>query len=483
MNAMLIWLSPEDAAAGAWASTILTGALVIPALRSKMQRELTLHHATLVLNFSTLSTIASVAAAPMVPIWRVIRKKRGSSEVAFQQEQDERARGRIILSLALGAQIVLQWIWTVLMFVDPFYAQNPCSGDTKIVYIAGVRTADEINQHFGSWAVWLLLCISSSLIFGVVMVFSCTSPVHETPLKYDQIQSEKPTTRERVLHWMYCVRYFLYPKDDEDIWKRWGIRITQLGAFAIVVGFVVLSELQITENNVLSGENEIWSFSQHQSSSYTCSSCPPYYPSTPQFGPVPLPPDKLLSPPPELGGKGGKEMTYDPYEPWTPSEVSVSGEYVDPWGVEGGGGLKSKEHIYMPVPILAVDAASDSDDSTSAPHQQQQQPTPPSPTPSSSSSHQRQRPPPTRKPSGPRTPTSARSRHRHPSVSSVEEVEMESTPLTVRGGGHGHGRRPSGATLSPPSTALPRTRHRSSSSLGSVGGLSDGAGGRGVGSS
>lgn len=92
-----------------------------------MQRELTLHHATLVLNFSTLSTIASVAAAPMVPIWRVIRKKKGSDDVAFQKEQEERARGRIILSLALGSQIVLQWIWTVLMFVNPFYAQNPVS--------------------------------------------------------------------------------------------------------------------------------------------------------------------------------------------------------------------------------------------------------------------------------------------------------------------------------------------------------------------
>ncbi|KAG8949120.1 hypothetical protein FRC04_009066 [Tulasnella sp. 424] len=122
---MLIWLSPEDSAAGAWASTILTGALVIPALRAKFKSELTLHHATLVLNFATLSTVASVAAAPMVPIWRVLRKKKGEDQDAFRKELEERARGRIILSLALGAQIVLQWIWTVLMFVDPFYDQNP----------------------------------------------------------------------------------------------------------------------------------------------------------------------------------------------------------------------------------------------------------------------------------------------------------------------------------------------------------------------
>ncbi|KIO28114.1 hypothetical protein M407DRAFT_231387, partial [Tulasnella calospora MUT 4182] len=262
MNAMLIFLSPEDAAAGAWASTILTGALVIPALRSKMQRELTLHHATLVLNFCTLSTIASVAAAPMVPIWRVVRRRRGSDVAAYQQEQDERARGRIILSLALGAQIVLQWIWTVLMFVDPFYAQNPCSGGTVIVYIAGFRKADDINKQFASWAVWLLLCISSSLIFGVVMVFSCPSEVHETPLKYDHIESDTSTVKGRIIRWLQCIKHFLYPKGEDLLWERWWIRISQMFAFAIVIGFVTLSELQITENNVLSGENAIWSFSQ-----------------------------------------------------------------------------------------------------------------------------------------------------------------------------------------------------------------------------
>lgn len=94
------------------------------------------------------------------------------------------------------------------------------------------------------------------------MVFSCPSDVHETPLKYDQIQSDNPTVKERVFHWLGSIKHFLYPKDDEDIWERWWIRISQVFAFAIVVGFIILSELQITENDVLSGENAIWSFSQ-----------------------------------------------------------------------------------------------------------------------------------------------------------------------------------------------------------------------------
>ncbi|KAG9011072.1 hypothetical protein FRB90_007506 [Tulasnella sp. 427] len=266
---MLIWLSPEDAAAGAWASTILTGALIVPAIRAKIKRQLTLHHATLILNFSTLSTIASVAAAPMVPIWRVLRKAKNEDQDEFRRELEERARGRIILSLALGAQIVLQWIWTVLMFVEPFYNQNPCSGETVIVYLAGHRTAEGINKDFGSWAVWLLLCFSSSLIFGVVMVFSCPSRVHESPLRYDHIEVTQTGVKGKALKGIKRCAYFLYPKGRSDLLERWLIRISQLAAFAIVTGFIVLSEVQIRINSVLSGESDIWSLSQQQSSSHS----------------------------------------------------------------------------------------------------------------------------------------------------------------------------------------------------------------------
>ncbi|KAG9018851.1 hypothetical protein FRB90_008964 [Tulasnella sp. 427] len=259
MNVLLIWLSPEDSAAGAWASTILTGALVLPALRAKMQRQLTLHHAVLVLDFATLSTIASIAAAPMVPIWRVLSK----DEIEFQGELEERARGRIILSLALGAQIVLQWVWTVLMLVDPFYTQNACSPETVVVYLAGSQTANEINEKMSGWATWLLLCLSSSLIFGVVMVFSCTSKIHETPVDYCKVEESKGDTLGDIIGYRArCWKHFLYPKGSDDLVERWMIRISQLVALVIVIGFIIISELQIRANQVLSGENEILSFSQ-----------------------------------------------------------------------------------------------------------------------------------------------------------------------------------------------------------------------------
>ncbi|KAG8906596.1 hypothetical protein FRC01_007951 [Tulasnella sp. 417] len=197
----------------------------------------------------------------MVPIWRVLRKKHEDIEEVFQKELEERARGRIILSLALGAQIVLQWTWTVLMFVDPFYAQNPCSAETIIAYFARLHTAAEINGHITSWAIWLLLCFSLSLIFGVVMVFSCPSPVHETPLTYGHI-TKKSGLGGKLLYWIECSKHFLYPKTSSDLRARWLIRISQLVAFTIVVGFIVYTELQIKANKLLSGESEIWSFSQ-----------------------------------------------------------------------------------------------------------------------------------------------------------------------------------------------------------------------------
>jgi hypothetical protein len=51
----------------AWSSTILTMSLVIPAVIQKKQGALTLYHATLVLNFATLSSISSLAMVHNVP--------------------------------------------------------------------------------------------------------------------------------------------------------------------------------------------------------------------------------------------------------------------------------------------------------------------------------------------------------------------------------------------------------------------------------
>lgn len=100
----------------------------------KLQRQLTLHHAILVLNFATLSTIASLASAPMVPIWRGSKKRarNRAAEAKRQEEEFKKSQGRKILSYAILCQIILQWTWAVLLFVDPYYAQAPVSGQPSL---------------------------------------------------------------------------------------------------------------------------------------------------------------------------------------------------------------------------------------------------------------------------------------------------------------------------------------------------------------
>ncbi|KIO28115.1 hypothetical protein M407DRAFT_243171 [Tulasnella calospora MUT 4182] len=194
-----------------------------------------------------------------------------------------------------------------------------------------------------------------------------------------------------------------------------------------------------------------------------------------------------------------RNVTYDPYDPTgahvsytdpfgghSPSPSTYGPPSPQPPGESRGGG----EQMYMPVPIFAFDAPSDGEDSVSgttttahSPRSEYDRP-PPSPSSLSSSSRHERRsslPPssPTRRPTGPRTPVQ-RGRHRSGSdLSSLGEeidgVGMEEIPLMAmpssppaRTSG-----RPSVSTLSPPTSAVPRPRHRSSSSIGSISGLSD----------
>ncbi|KIO28097.1 hypothetical protein M407DRAFT_72334, partial [Tulasnella calospora MUT 4182] len=272
MNAVLIVISPDDGAEAAWASTILTGALVIPAMIQKFQEQMTLHHATLVLNFATLSTIATVATAPMVPIWRKTdsaaqiaeaykRASRGEKKAA---EENSR-RGRIVLSVVLLAQIILQWTWAVIIFVHPYYGQAPCSQTTTIVFLFGAYSAEEINEkHFVLWALWLFLCLASSLAWGIIMVFSCTNPVHQLPRPSvaDVPENQPKTLRGRMRQASMFVRIDAKNPNDEHAMARLMNRISNAVAGMVVLMFIIISERQIKVNNVLPGENNLWSFSQ-----------------------------------------------------------------------------------------------------------------------------------------------------------------------------------------------------------------------------
>jgi hypothetical protein len=53
--------------------------------------------------------------------------KEGKKKIERRQ-----ARERFILSMALLLQVILQWAWGVILFVDPSYSQNECSGQTSL---------------------------------------------------------------------------------------------------------------------------------------------------------------------------------------------------------------------------------------------------------------------------------------------------------------------------------------------------------------
>ncbi|KAG8863339.1 hypothetical protein FRB96_008831 [Tulasnella sp. 330] len=260
MNALLMVMCPEDAAAGAWASTVLTAALIIPAIIQKAQQNITLHHSVLVLNFATLSCVASLASAPLVPIWRGMKRPDETNE-EFAQEQLERTQGRKVLSFAILVQIILQWTWTVLLFVDPYYNQTPCSGSTVIVFFFGAYTADDINEkHFALWAVWLLMTVCMSLVWGAALVLTCTSPVHDERPDLRHMQTKDGATR----FWRTFVLRLpdLTIKVDRYYWMRWLIRISTVSATLVVLMYIIMSETQIKKNVVLSGESNFWTFSQ-----------------------------------------------------------------------------------------------------------------------------------------------------------------------------------------------------------------------------
>ncbi|CAL1713781.1 unnamed protein product [Somion occarium] len=155
INTLLVIVSPRDSVPSAWAGTLLTTSLVIAAIVQKVNHTLTLHHATLIMNFATLSCISSFAVAPMLPIWRLRPSEYYAQELARNAVHDAggddqsniiespfyinrqkkhikaaQNRERVILALALLTQVVLQWTWGIILFVSPTYSQKECSGDT-----------------------------------------------------------------------------------------------------------------------------------------------------------------------------------------------------------------------------------------------------------------------------------------------------------------------------------------------------------------
>ncbi|KZP05942.1 hypothetical protein FIBSPDRAFT_1053818 [Athelia psychrophila] len=274
-TALLVALSPDESPSAAWASTLLTIAMVVPAIIQKKQKTLTLYHATLVLNFATFSSISSLAVAPLCTVWRQIDNKDHPGHVSHtitpnqrslplpvlthqlvapppapvKTTEPQRHRARIILSFALIAQISLQWAWATYLFTSPYYAQEACSPETRVVLFFVSMKAMTINEgQFALWGCWLLFSISVTLLFGILLVLSSTSGANGNR------QPKKPLRKPKT-SWITRTT------------KKWDPRGNKRRAIVFVFAVLICSALVFVSerqahDNCVSGDNDSWGFGQ-----------------------------------------------------------------------------------------------------------------------------------------------------------------------------------------------------------------------------
>ncbi|GJE92573.1 hypothetical protein PsYK624_087280 [Phanerochaete sordida] len=299
VTALLVVFSPTDSVPTAWAGTLLTASLIIAAMVSKVNGNLTLHHATLVLNFATLSCISSLAVAPMLPIWRLspgeyyeqerqrhalilatgggdprdrdqnIIEATMSSNVRKRQVKRAQRRARIVLSLAILIQVVLQWAWGIYLFSSWTYSQPECNASTILfIFFAQFSTRD-INSverngvRFFIWPVWLLFCLG--ITFALVVILALSSSDRAAPLSSSMSRTglstgtRRSTTTPAFAAWTQIAREMVPPWNDYRAQFYFWCNFV---SFALWVMFVASSELQKQRNCIFEGENDFGGLGQ-----------------------------------------------------------------------------------------------------------------------------------------------------------------------------------------------------------------------------
>ncbi|KAH8082452.1 hypothetical protein BXZ70DRAFT_959185 [Cristinia sonorae] len=290
MNTLLVVLSPRDSVPSAWAGTLLTASLIIAAIVQKINKTLTLHHATLILNFATLSCISSLAAAPMLPIWRLRPHEYYAQELARHVLMDDgedrnvlesevyinrhkkkikaaQNRERVVLSLALLTQVVLQWTWGILMFVSPSYSGAYCSKDTKLLFFLATFTGGQIDIRngwiFAVWPMWLLFSLGITLVLTVVLALSSPNRAHDYAISRQTIGTATASTgsaQTPVIQGLINLTYGAFP--------AWGNRPKQIifwgnvVCFCLWLLFLISAEWQTHKNRIFSGEQDFGGFGQ-----------------------------------------------------------------------------------------------------------------------------------------------------------------------------------------------------------------------------
>ncbi|KAI0350172.1 hypothetical protein OH77DRAFT_1431320 [Trametes cingulata] len=292
--ALLVIFSNRDSVPSAWASTLLTASLVIAAMVQKGTQSITLHHATLTMNFATLSCISSLAVAPTLSIWRLSPESylnrqlaryvfdtlhEGSTGMMTPKDRVkiERAQGtqRLFLALALLTQVVLQWAWGIVLFVSPVYSQTNCSGDTVLLLFLKPFTARQINDRYMVvWVFWLLFSLGITL--SMTIMLALTSPTRARPatasnssrsssLAPHSSPSRSPSgsrqgARKGLVLYLVSAAWQCVPSRKD----RCGQVVFVYNVLAVVfwLMYLISAEIQIKANCIFSGENTISSFGQ-----------------------------------------------------------------------------------------------------------------------------------------------------------------------------------------------------------------------------
>ncbi|EED80566.1 predicted protein [Postia placenta Mad-698-R] len=282
-NTLLVILSPEDAAASAWAGALLTAALVIAAFVQKAASppSLTLHHATLILN--------SLAIAPMLPVWKhplplsEARRARTlqSQESLAEGEDVVLARGlqenltrkerrkthnrqRAAITFALLSQVVFQWAWGLFLFVAPDYSQPACNQDTIVWILYFPLNAQNINEaDYAIWPAWLLFCLSVTLYYAIALAVFSGERTHKGLSRVSTITSIASSMQSA--HTPMPVQLYRVTMAAVPTWRDVRGQVFMWGNVVAVIlwtSYIVISELQIQWNCIYSGENSFSGFGQ-----------------------------------------------------------------------------------------------------------------------------------------------------------------------------------------------------------------------------
>ncbi|KZS92269.1 hypothetical protein SISNIDRAFT_496258 [Sistotremastrum niveocremeum HHB9708] len=271
IEALLVLNSPPDSNLASWSATMLTIAIVLPAIYQKSLQALTLYHATQVLNFATFSTVTSLAVAPLCDIWREVKPGKitdqdhpfdgdaGFSDPETRMQELSATKmqtSRALLTASFVVQISLQWTWCILLFTNPKYAQTPCSGST-VVYLFGFpfRACDINNGNYAIYPLWLLFCMSLVLFWGILLVFASSPSFHPVLSPSSTLRQSPETPLQNIIR---QIRFLLRDRN-----RLFVVFTNTLAVFAALL-LLCNSEAQAwTRGNlILQGENTTLGFGQ-----------------------------------------------------------------------------------------------------------------------------------------------------------------------------------------------------------------------------